>query len=68
MKRSGLRSMALLFVPALAFITLAATAGDKHYAVGDKIADFAFKSDTGKMVRLSQFRGKTVVLNFFATW
>ena len=30
--------------------------------------DFAFKSDQGKMVKLSDYRGKTVVLTMFATW
>jgi len=30
--------------------------------------DFALKDSTGKTVRLSDFRGKVVLLNFWATW
>jgi peroxiredoxin Q/BCP len=33
--------------------------------VGDMAPDFTLTSDTGKQVRLSDYRGKTVVLAFF---
>ncbi|MCW3054018.1 MAG: AhpC/TSA family [Chthonomonadales bacterium] len=38
------------------------------YKIGSKIADFAFKNDLGKTVKLSDYRGKTVVLVMFANW
>ena len=42
--------------------------GAGTYKIGSHIADFAFKSDQGKTVKLSDYRGKTVVLTMFATW
>jgi len=38
------------------------------YKIGSKIADFGFKNDQGKTVKLSDYRGKTVVLVMFANW
>ena len=37
-------------------------------AVGKKAPDFTLKTPQGQSVSLSQFRGKTVLLEFFATW
>jgi peroxiredoxin len=37
-------------------------------AVGTVAPDFALSTGTGEKVRLSDFRGKTVLLEFFATW
>lgn len=37
-------------------------------AVGSEAPDFVLSSATGQKVRLSGFRGKTVLLEFFATW
>ncbi|WP_457798708.1 thiol:disulfide interchange protein TlpA [Methylocystis sp. S23] len=34
----------------------------------DKLADFAFSDPEGKSVALSSFKGKTVLLNVWATW
>ncbi len=42
--------------------------GKTAYKIGDKIADFTLKDDTGKTVKLSQYKGKVIVLNFFASW
>ncbi len=37
--------------------------------VGERAPDFALEdAATGRLVRLSDYRGKTVVLNFWATW
>lgn len=37
-------------------------------AVGDAAPDFELEGMGGQMVRLSQFRGRPVVINFWATW
>jgi peroxiredoxin len=36
--------------------------------VGRQAPDFTLQTSTGKVVRLSDYRGKTVLLEFFATW
>jgi len=71
MSRKALRLTAALsvLILAVAFTALHANAREgSAYKVGDKIADFSFKTDQGKRVRLSDYKGKIVVLNFFATW
>jgi thiol-disulfide isomerase/thioredoxin len=35
---------------------------------GTKAPDFSLHTSTGELVRLSDFRGRTVLLEFFATW
>lgn len=47
----------LLFLPAAA-----------QYQVGDKVNDFALNDLEGKNISLSDFKGKLILLNFFATW
>jgi cytochrome c biogenesis protein CcmG, thiol:disulfide interchange protein DsbE len=37
-------------------------------SVGQQAPDFAIKDQSGKEVKLSDFRGKLVFLNFWATW
>ena len=60
---------------AIAVVTLSAICagmahakGKANYKVGDTIADFALKDDQGRTVRLSQFAGKVVVIDFYASW
>ena len=36
--------------------------------IGDKAPNFELKTLTGKTVKLSSFKGKKVMLNFWATW
>ena len=43
-------------------------AGGPAPKVGEPAPDFALQDMDGKLVRLSDFRGQTVVLNFWATW
>ena len=37
-------------------------------AVGDRAPDFNVTGDDGQGVRLTDFRGKVILLNFWATW
>ncbi len=41
---------------------------DHDIAIGDPAPDFVLQDLDGNPVALSDFRGKTVVLNFWATW
>lgn len=42
--------------------------GDQSESVSGAAPDFALKDLNGDILRLSDLRGKVVVLNFFATW
>lgn len=48
------------------------SAADEHTVVGLRIGnqapDFTLQTLTGKSIRLSDYRGKKVILNFWATW
>lgn len=68
MRRSMAAAAALLLVLLLALAAHKTEARGKTYQVGDKIADFTFKNEQGQPVSLSQFKGKIVVLNFYASW
>ncbi len=37
-------------------------------ALGDRAPNFMLRSDTGQVVALGDYRGRVVVLNFWATW
>ena len=52
-----------LIVAAFAATSLASTG-----LVGQLAPDFALKSSTGENLRLSEYRGDVVMINFWATW
>ena len=77
MKRSVVILVAALVVTAMLIArfqtarSLRASASAAPAALGftgQQAPDFALQSLDGKTVRLSDFRGKVVVLNFWATW
>ena len=43
---------------------------DHRIALGEPAPDFALASvrEEGRVIRLSEFRGKVVVVNFYASW
>jgi peroxiredoxin len=41
---------------------------DSGIAIGEKAPDFQVKTLTGETVKLSDYKGKKVMLNFWATW
>lgn len=42
--------------------------GVSKLKIGDKVPDFEFVDLDGKLINFSQFEGKYVLINFFATW
>ena len=61
---------ALWLVAALASLPLLSACGDPPPIprVGQPVADIALPDGEGNTVRLSDFRGEVVLLNFWATW
>ncbi|MDR2863125.1 MAG: TlpA family protein disulfide reductase [Puniceicoccales bacterium] len=64
-KLSSLLLAALLTLLAL---PPSATAAAKEPAIGDTAPDFSFTDFDGKKHHLSEFRGKPVLLDVWATW
>lgn len=60
----------LRLVAALAFLIQLAACGDQATipSFGQPVADIALPDLDGKTVRLSDFRGQVVLVNFWATW
>jgi peroxiredoxin len=52
----------------LAFSVFAATSLASSYLTGQSAPDFALKSNSGENLRLSEYRGDVVMINFWATW
>ena len=52
----------------LMFSVVAATSLASSGLMGQAAPDFALKSSTGENLRLSEFRGDVVMINFWATW
>jgi thiol-disulfide isomerase/thioredoxin len=70
MSFARMKPVLLAFVAALATLTPAAHAADDVCNVTRKKANlnFTVKDINGKDVRLSQYKGKVVLVNFWATW
>ena len=55
-------------IVALLFSVFAATSLASSELEGQTAPDFALKSSTGENMRLSEYRGDVVMVNFWATW
>ena len=69
-KRRYVSLTAAIALTALSIVCTGVAGANKeaNYKIGAKIADFALKDDQGHTVRLSQFHGKVVVIDFYASW
>jgi len=64
----AIRMFVSLLVPATLLLCLACSKGEPPPGEGSKAPDFSVNDLTGKPIRLSELRGKVVLLNFWATW
>ncbi len=69
MKRT---SAAALLAPAVMALALAASSADGgddgYYQEGDAVADADLVGLDGKTVKLHSFKGKPILINFYASW
>ena len=56
-----------VFVIAL-FLMMGFTPSGAGGKIGSKAADFSLKSTTGKTIKLSDYKNKVVIIDFWATW
>jgi len=42
--------------------------GVSKLKIGDKVPEFEFKDLNGKSININDFKGKYILINFFATW
>ncbi len=73
MKRNGwilglLAIAVVIMITIPRFVKHRPTTGLSANGKGQQAPDFVLKDISGKRVKLSDFRGKAVVLNFWATW
>ncbi|MFA5085323.1 MAG: TlpA disulfide reductase family protein [Candidatus Omnitrophota bacterium] len=57
-----------IFIFALALLVLGACSKGNAVEIGANAPDFSLSDTNGKTVSLSEFKGKVVILDFFASW
>jgi peroxiredoxin len=66
MKSNYFRSMC--FAVAMALVSVLPTTMSAQLNIGDAAPSWTLQDLSGKTVQLSDFKGKVVILNFWATW
>lgn len=71
-KRATMATVLLFFALWIGYVLLVPNANGKApgtgIPIGAQAPDFELKTIDGKIVRLADFKGQPVMLNFFATW
>ena len=67
-KRINLSLLLTLFVASAIFAQTAPKGAATFVSMGMQVPNFRFESAKGKTVTISDFKGKVVLINFFATW
>lgn len=57
-----------LFLAAVALFAAISSVNAQNVKIGDKMPDFTLKNIKGEDVSLSQFKGKVVLIDFWASW
>lgn len=63
-----MKSLTKTIVPVLLVFCCFAGTDSFAFSVGEKAPDFSLKDMSGRNVSLSSFKGRVVLLNFWATW
>ena len=64
-----MKNLFLTAILALTFIgAKAQSPNDDLVKVGDKMPAFSIVSDNGEVISSDKFKGKVILINFFATW
>lgn len=58
----------LIFAAWVGYVLIAPSGTVEGIAIGTMAPDFELKTTDGQTVKLSDYKGKPVMLNFFATW
>ncbi|WMT43178.1 redoxin domain-containing protein [Paenibacillus sp. D2_2] len=66
--RIAAQSLGVVLIVVMLGVTILNTTGGKSVRQDQAAPDFELTDLDGKSVRLSDYRGKTVVMNFWATW
>jgi peroxiredoxin len=64
----GMSTVYRIAAAVLATLLVASASQAAMPAVGRVAPDFTLKSDSGKNLKLSEYRGQVVMVNFWATW
>jgi peroxiredoxin len=57
-----------IFISANAFQTVNNAKSEEGTAIGNKAPDFSLQTPEGEKISLSDFQGRAVIVNFWATW
>lgn len=64
----AVRSLGIILIVVMLGITIFGASGGKSIRIDQAAPDFELTDFDGNTIQLSDYRGKTVVMNFWATW